>query len=205
LIGGAYVNGGIMPLVGGELAKAAFDHGYEEYGVDILKRYHALVSERCETYLWYFPDGTPASIEKSTSPDAQPTDGWGSSAMLYALLSGLAGVEDLGKSFERVRLAPRWPAADVYEAEVQTTYESSGAALRYDYRLSAASIEMVVSAPAEEVQFHVLLPPGSEPGGVSVNGAEVAFQPVQVEDSRYVDFKFRVADEARVVVKLVGR
>ena len=205
LVGGAYVNGGIMPLVGGELAKAAFDHGYEEYGVDILRRYHTLVSERGETYLWYFPDGTPASIEKSTSPDAQPTDGWGSSAMLYALLSGLAGVEDLGKSFECVRLAPRWPAAEVNEAEVQTTYESSGAALRYDYRLSAGSIEMVVSAPSTEVQFHVLLPSGSEPSGVSANGEEVAFQPVQVEGSRYADFMLRVGDEARVIVKLVGR
>ena len=29
LVPGAYVNGGIMPLVGGELARAAFDHGFE--------------------------------------------------------------------------------------------------------------------------------------------------------------------------------
>ncbi|MGD8362945.1 MAG: hypothetical protein PVJ04_16075, partial [Gemmatimonadota bacterium] len=51
LVGGAYVNGGIMPLVGGELAKAAFDHGFEDYGVDILTRYHALISEKQESYL----------------------------------------------------------------------------------------------------------------------------------------------------------
>ena len=30
LVAGAYCNGGIMPLVGGELARAAFDHGFEE-------------------------------------------------------------------------------------------------------------------------------------------------------------------------------
>ncbi|MCK7523945.1 MAG: hypothetical protein MZV64_43140 [Ignavibacteriales bacterium] len=33
LVQGAYVNGGIMPLVGGELARAAFEHGFEAYGV----------------------------------------------------------------------------------------------------------------------------------------------------------------------------
>jgi hypothetical protein len=79
LVGGAYVNGGIMPLVGGELAKAALENGFEEYGVDILRRYHALVAENGESYLWYFPAGTPASVETSTSPQAEPTDGWGSS------------------------------------------------------------------------------------------------------------------------------
>ncbi len=31
LVAGAYCNGGILPLVGGELARAAFEHGFEEY------------------------------------------------------------------------------------------------------------------------------------------------------------------------------
>ena len=52
---GAYCNGGIMPLVGGELARAAFEHGFEAYGADILARYYALVAAKGETYLWYFP------------------------------------------------------------------------------------------------------------------------------------------------------
>ena len=45
LVGGAYCNGGIMPLAGGELARAAFDHGFEAYGADILRRYYELVSK----------------------------------------------------------------------------------------------------------------------------------------------------------------
>jgi len=118
---GAYVNGGIMPLVGGELAKAAFDHGFEEYGVDILKRYYDLISSSGETYLWYFPDGSPSSAKTSTSPEATPTDGWGSSAMLYGFLEGLAGVEDRLRLFEKARLSPRWPAAGV---ETQALRES---------------------------------------------------------------------------------
>ncbi len=42
---GDYMNGGICAIVAGELAKAAFDHGREEYGADILRRMWEL-SER---------------------------------------------------------------------------------------------------------------------------------------------------------------
>lgn len=40
---GEYMNGGISPVVAGELAKAAFDHGREDYGVDILNRVWELI------------------------------------------------------------------------------------------------------------------------------------------------------------------
>jgi hypothetical protein len=33
-----YVNGGVSPMVAGELAHGAFEHGFETYGVDILDR-----------------------------------------------------------------------------------------------------------------------------------------------------------------------
>jgi len=205
LVGGAYVNGGIMPLVGGELAKAAFDHGFEDYGVDILRRYHSLISRKGETYLWYFPDGTPASVEKSTSPEAQPTDGWGSSAMLYALTDGLAGVEDLGKCFEQVRLSPRWPAAGVAEAEVRTVYEASDTGFGYTYRHRPQGVEMDVQSfgtPASDVSFHILLPPGNRPGSVRVDGVEAGFEAVKVRHSQYVDFTARVVGEARIEIDL---
>ena len=35
---GEYMNGGISPVVAGELARAAFEHGMEDYGADILRR-----------------------------------------------------------------------------------------------------------------------------------------------------------------------
>jgi hypothetical protein len=99
LVGGASYNGGIMPLVGGELARAAFEHGLEAYGVEILQQYHGLISAKGETFLWYFPDGTACGVETSPSREALPTDGWGSSAMLWALVEGLAGVVDNGRGF----------------------------------------------------------------------------------------------------------
>jgi hypothetical protein len=200
LVGGAYVNGGIMPLVGGELAKAALEHGFEEYGVDILKRYHQMISEAGETYLWYFPDGSPATVETSTSPEAEPTDGWGSSAMLWAFLTGLAGVEDQGRGFESVRLSPRWPAAEVTDAQVQTTYESSGKGFGYDYRCRDDGLDLVIVSSGADVRFHILLPPETRVSSVSVDGAATPSQTVMVEASQYVDFSAPIKGEVGVRV-----
>ncbi len=47
---GEYMNGSISPLPAGELARAAFEHGRETYGADILRRLWAL-SERDGGYL----------------------------------------------------------------------------------------------------------------------------------------------------------
>jgi hypothetical protein len=199
-VGGAYVNGGIMPLVGGELALAAFQHGFEAYGVDILKRYHALVSPREQSFLWYFPDGTPASVETSTSPDALPTDGWGSSAMLMALLGGLAGIEDRGRCFDAVALSPRWHAAGVETVEVGVEYASSGAGFGYDYRRDDGVVEMTVRTPESTVDVHLMLPPGARPATVKVGGDDVAFRTSTVRLSNYVDFTCRASGETRVRV-----
>ena len=45
-----YCNGGVLVVVGGELAQGAFEHGCETYGVDILRRIKA-VSDRYHGYL----------------------------------------------------------------------------------------------------------------------------------------------------------
>jgi len=199
---GAYCNGGIMPLVGGELARSAFEHGYEAYGVDILKRYHDLITSTGETYLWYFPDGTASTVETSTSPEARPTDGWGSSAMAYAFLEGLAGVVDVSKLFQHARLSPRWPAAEVNEAEVRVGYEASGASLGYHYRRGGDSIDIEVQAAQSDILFHVLLPEDTGATGVAVDGKEVEYQTSLIENSRYVDFQVEIRGNASVRIRL---
>jgi hypothetical protein len=37
-----YVNGGVLACTAGELARGCFQHGYEHYGVDILRRVHEI-------------------------------------------------------------------------------------------------------------------------------------------------------------------
>jgi len=199
---GAYINGGIMPLVGGELAKAAFDHGFEEYGVDILRRYFEMINRTKETYLWYFPDGTPSSRETSTSPEATSTDGWGSSAMLYALFEGLAGVEDRQKLFQSAKLSPRWTAAGISEAEVRVCYANSLAEIGYSYRVKADCLYLEVECSRSELDFHVLLPKYSAAKTVLVDNKEIEFESSRVEKSFYVDFCLSAVGKTSVKILL---
>jgi hypothetical protein len=200
LIPGTYCNGGIMPLVGGELARAAFEHGFEEYGVRQLIRYEELTRAN-RTFLWYFPDGRESTIETSTSPDASPTDGWGSSAMLYGLMEGLAGVVDEASLFRKTRLSPRWVAAGCDDAHVCASYGASGAYVQYHFahRRASNSIETEIEGNGE-VHLHLLLPKGTRPIHVSVNGRQVRHRQVRVEMSAYVDTTLRVRKNAAVQV-----
>lgn len=203
LVAGAYVNGGVMPLVGGELARAAFEHGREDYGVDTLVQYRDMIAEHGATYLWYFPDGTPSSEETSTSPDAMPTDGWGSSAMLYAFVEGLCGIEDQAHSFQAVRCAPRWVALDEATATVDLSYAASGASFGYDFhhRPADQAIDLVLRAEEAAVALHLLLPEGAQAVAVTQDGAPASCETVVVEDSPYAEAQIDVHGRTAVEVR----
>ena len=185
LITGAYCNGGIMPLAGGELAMAAFENGFEKYGADILKQYYDLISQKGETYLWYFPDGAHSSVETSTSPEATPTDGWGSGAMLYAFIEGLAGVQDKLKEFKSIRLTPRWEAAGVKEAEVQIEYPASGAFVKYRYLYSSKSIKLRIEGTPENVDLELYLPENQKAVSAAITGADIKIIKKYKPDDKY--------------------
>ena len=201
LVAGAYVNGGIMPLVGGELARAALEHGREEYGVSILRQYASLTAASDETYLWYFPDGRPSSEETSTSPEATATDGWGSSAMLYALVEGLAGVVDRDRLFREVRLAPRWAAAGVEKAGVEVGYEASAAGFGYEYQVNPERLDLRVEGDAE-LSLHLMLPAGTRATAMCVGGAPISFANAVVEQTPYADAVLAVSGRADICVHL---
>ncbi len=201
LVPGAYINGGIMPLVGGELAKAAFDHGYEKYGVDILSRYYQMISESGATYLWYFPDGTASSVETSTSPDATPSDGWGCSAMLYGFMEGLVGIQDKFKRFQNVYFSPKWIAADVKSAEIRVGYQASQAYFNYVYHLATDCLELEIDSPFSQVQFHILLPSQTSVQSVRSNGEKLIHHSSTVRRSTYVDFCTAIHDQAKITIE----
>lgn len=202
LIGGAYINGGIFPLSGGELAIAALENGHEAYGVDQLRRYADLIFKTGETYLWYFPDGSPSTEETSTSPDATPTDGWGSSAMLLGLIRGLAGIIDHGRLFSHVQIAPRWLAAGEHEASVKLGYEASGASLGYEFRHDAGTQTITLNIEAENslVDLHVLLPAGKKVNEIRYDGEVIATETSFVKASAYADASVMVQDSADITI-----
>lgn len=200
MVGGAYCNGGIMPLVGGELARAYLEHGFEEQGINTLKTYQQLISRNNETYLWYFPDGTASSIDTSTSPDAMPTDGWGSSSMLHAYIEGLVGVQDQQSLLQDLVIAPRWHAAGVAEAEAGVGYECSGAQLQYAYRETGDSVSLSLQSSQSRCKCHLQIPEGVTVASVKAAGESIDFRQSKVQASNYVDFSLKVAGGADVEI-----
>jgi hypothetical protein len=182
---GEYVNGGLMPLVGGELARGAFRVGAERYGFDILSRYHFLIDETGASYLWYYPAGNPGK----SGPETLASDGWGASAMLAALVEGAAGVEDLAARYQDVRLSPRWPAAldSVSAARVVARYAASDGYVAYRWRRANTGITLDFTGSGERASLRLLLPEAiSQVALVTLDGRP---QPVKIEQvfgSRYV-------------------
>jgi hypothetical protein len=207
---GEYVNGGIILIVAGELAKAAFHHGFEAYGADIVERVHGLM----ESYRPGESDGrrergspVPCSYEPSGKVSYGIPDGWAHGAVMSAIMEGLCGVRDVSTAFGHARIEPRWVAAGVTEAAATARYGASDGyvSYRFEHDTEARRIAVVATGSGSRFDYHVLLPAGAEPARVTVNGEEIAYQTSVVEQSGYVDFTLERAGVASVVVDYVSR
>jgi hypothetical protein len=181
---GEYVNGGLMPLVGGELARGAFRVGAERYGFDILSRYRFLIGDADASYLWYYPAGNPGK----SGTETLPSDGWGASAMLAALLEGAAGIEDQGARYQDVHLSPRWSATeDVSTARVVARYAASDGYVAYHWRRAAASLILDFTGSGTRATLRLLLPEAiTQVALVTLDGQPQPIKIEQVFGSRYV-------------------
>ena len=181
---GEYVNGGVMPLVGGELARACFEHGFEEYALDILLRYERMIRESGECYTWYYRDGRPGR-------SSEDTVGANTVSMLGAFIEGLAGVEDEFKLFKKVKLSPRWPVTEEKDVKVRVEYGASEAFFEYTYHIDRKKKIILITPQGnyEEITYHILLPKGTQTEEVQEAGRQVKFTNQMIEESPYVDFK----------------
>jgi len=196
---GEYVNGGIMPLVGGELSRAAFEHGFESYGLQELSEYIDLTqSHGNKAYLWYWPDGQPGV----TSQETLSTDGWGSSAFLNAFIEGLIGVVDLDKLYQEVKISPRWPITGTNNAEVVITYGASDGYFAYQWHLfpGKKQIEIVYTGSGQQANFHTLLPENSRAISLTIDEQKSNFRNNRVEKSNYLDFDSGISGTHRAVI-----
>jgi hypothetical protein len=115
--------------------------------------------------------------------------------MLWALIEGLAGVQDLAACYRHVRLAPRWPAAGLAQAEVQVGYPASGARFGYRWCSAGDEIELAIDAPqTERIDVHLLMPRGCRPCRVTREGPARGGRPLDfttsaVGGSLYADFR----------------
>jgi hypothetical protein len=182
---GEYVNGGIMPLVGGELAQGAFSHGDAGYGFDILQRYYSLIAGTGASYLWYYPQGQPGV----SGSDTLATDGWGASAMLAGLVQGAAGVQDDAAAFTQATLAPRWTAtADVTTAQVVVRYGASEGYVAYTWQRTPRGLRLRWTGSGTAVRVQLLLPVDApETVRMLVNGQVQTPTLTRLPSGRYVD------------------
>jgi len=173
---GEYVNGGLFGAVGGELAKAAFNHGREAYAVDILRRYHAIAKRDGEVRFMFWPDGRPYG-------GGPP--GWCAAAFVSAMVEGLAGIEDRATCFRDVRISPRWSAAGIESARVVASYPASGAYFGYEYKETTHDVTLRCFGSGETLSLHLLtMRPVRR---LSFNGVSTEFEVSRIEESTYVD------------------
>jgi len=183
---GKYVNGGIAPFVAGELAKASFHHGFEDYGADILHRLARLAEEDGYLLFLYEPDGTKRT--------GMGPPGWSGAAVISALMEGLAGIEDASTGYGDIVVSPRFAAAGIADARVCARYGPSGGyvSLAYHHIADERTIRLTLAGAAERVRVRVLLPAGAKRGRVLAPQG-VTGEVETAERSRYVVFDLPVA------------
>lgn len=182
---GRYVNGAISPFTAGELAKAAFNNGYEAYGWDIISRMCSMMERDGNIYFLYSP--------QDSSPQGGGPSAWGAAALLSAIDEGLAGIVDNGVRYDDILFSPRFPVSGYKEARYITGYEKSGTVVDLRYVLADNGLRYRLVSPARSVRAHIFIPPGAEVLKVLVNGSTVAWHKTKVGDSDYADFVCRNA------------
>ena len=179
---GKYVNGAISPFTAGELAKAAFNNGYEAYGWDIVRRF-AQMMQRDGTVYFLYSRESGLSEAKGAGPSA-----WGAAAVMSAIDEGLAGICNVGCGYDEIHFCPRFPVTHYRELRYFTGYELSHKLVDVRYVLKDNGMRYLVKSPARKMKCHILLPEGKKCTAVFVNGGAVGYSEVNVASSRYVDF-----------------
>lgn len=128
-------------------------------------------------------------------------DCWAQAAVYYAIAEGLAGIEDQGRAFDRVKVSPRWAATAANEADVTFHYPASDGYCTYRYRDNRRGrLTLELTGSFAHADMHCLLPRGRKAKRVEVDGAPVAFQNTRVEKSNYVDFALSSLSRGPVLI-----
>jgi len=180
---GAYANGGLMPWVGGELTRAAFLFGREEYGVQLMRQYADHLRRTGGAQVWYYPDGTPGMRTVNEVRYA----GWGMAQWVDALMEGLAGLSDT----HGTTVSPRWATTKSSAVRATIRYAASNQYFAYRMKLdrAAKTIALTHTGSTAPTQFRVLLPPDWKTSSAKVNGNDAAVKTETIGASNYAVFE----------------
>ncbi|MCX7847732.1 MAG: hypothetical protein N2595_06875 [bacterium] len=116
-------------------------------------------------------------------------DCWSQAAVYYALAEGLCGIEDRGRAFDRVRVAPRWAASKARKAHVTLHYPASDGYCTYHYANDGKGvITLELAGSFHHAEVMCLLPRNTRPVRVILGQRAVPFTVMQIEASTYVTF-----------------
>lgn len=126
---------------------------------------------------------------------------WAQAAVFYAVAEGLAGIEDKGRAFDRVRVSPRWAASQATEAAITLHYPASDGYCSYRYRDDGqGTITLDLTGSLDGAELHCQLPSGRKARQVALDGQAIAFRNVTVEASGYVDFTLSALPQGPIVI-----
>lgn len=177
---GEYMNGAILPLVGGELAKAAFQNGFEEYAVDQLKTAIEIMKLNKQKLPGCVNDDGTAQKE------AIPNE-WGEAAFVSALVEGLAGVVDKSIMFKDVEISPRWLFAGVDTTTVKVGYGGDGNQVVYHYSANSkgSRVKITTAGKFDRFTMRIPVPQGYKEAKAWLNGVEVNVKIEKVHQTEY--------------------
>ena len=184
---GQYVNGAISPFTAGELAKAAFNNGYEEYGWDIVSRFIKLVERDNDIFFLYYPDSRP-------QPEGGPSS-WGAAAFISAVDEGLAGIKNTGVNYDEIEFSPKFPVTHYTELRYITGYELSHTLVDVRYILKEYGMRYDIISPAKKMSVRILLPKNKKASALLINGVETDFDIYTIGESEYVSFSVAECQE----------
>jgi len=176
---GEYVNGSISPFTAAELAKAAFNNGFEEYGWDIVSRFIELAERDKNVFFLYYPDSKP-------QPDGGPSS-WGAAAFISAVDEGLAGIKNMGVGYDEIMFSPKFPVTHYTELRYITGYELTHTMVDVKFILKEEGMRYDIISPAKKITASILLPKGKKASKLMLNGVETDFDIHTVGESEYVD------------------
>lgn len=199
---GNYANGGLFPWVGAELCRGAFRHGMEDVAVGLLKDLqYVLQRDHGALFTWYDLQGNAAinAAHNQTNYDA-----FGFFAWVQAYVEELAGIQSVGKCFEKVMCCPRWPVTGAHEAWAVANFPASETYFAYRYTVNDDTITLIYTGTGSEVDFRILLPSQRTCRGVQIDGEEVAFESHTIEASNYVVVSSEIGGTRRLECTLEG-
>ncbi len=200
LIQGGYANGGLMPWVGGELCRAAFFYGRENYGIELLKQYMKHLRGTKGAHVWYWPNGKPGFRTNNEVPYA----GWGLAQWMDALMSGLAGICEKSCLYESVHVSPKWAATRIETARATARYAASTGYFAYRMRISETTDEIQIeySGSGKSADFEVLLPSDCDVKSVSLNNHRIPFSLELHDKSLYAKFRASIIGHGMIRISL---